>query len=137
MAMPRRRYLFDPPSDSSAGTVGEPGDRTSSCRARDGARVVSVVLEKVQVADPRGTGCWRALAVRAGASAASSRPGEVSAAPTKRTRTSRRATTAERRFRAGSLTLGWDGDAERVLVEARATDDDVRADSIPREDDGR
>ena len=27
-------------------------------------------------------------------------------------------------FRAGSLTLGWDGDAERVLVEARAQPED-------------
>ena len=37
-------------------------------------------------------------------------------------------------FRAGSLTLGWDGDAERVLVEARAQDED--GESIdPEEDD--
>ncbi len=27
-------------------------------------------------------------------------------------------------FRAGSLTLGWDGEAERVLVEARAQSED-------------
>jgi uncharacterized repeat protein (TIGR03847 family) len=27
-------------------------------------------------------------------------------------------------FRAGALTLGWDGDAERVLVEARAESED-------------
>ena len=30
-------------------------------------------------------------------------------------------------FRAGSLTLGWDGSAERVLVEARAQDEDGEA----------
>ena len=48
--MPRRRYLFDPPERFVAGTVGEPGDRTFFLQARDGPRVVSVVLEKVQVA---------------------------------------------------------------------------------------
>ena len=33
-------------------------------------------------------------------------------------------------FRAGTLTLGWDGDVERVLIEARALgeDDDVEDD---------
>ena len=48
--MPRRRYLFDPPERFVAGTVGQPGDRTFFLQARDGARVVSIVLEKVQVA---------------------------------------------------------------------------------------
>jgi hypothetical protein len=48
--MPRRRYLFDPPDRCVAGTVGDPGDRTFFLQARDGPRVVSVVLEKVQVA---------------------------------------------------------------------------------------
>ena len=48
--MPRRRYLFDPPERFVAGTVGQPGDRTFFLQARDGVRVVSVVLEKVQVA---------------------------------------------------------------------------------------
>ena len=37
-------------------------------------------------------------------------------------------------FRAGSLTLGWDPDAERVLVEARAQDEDGEA-IDPDEDD--
>ena len=37
-------------------------------------------------------------------------------------------------FRAGSLTLGWDPDAERVLLEARAQDEDGEA-IDPDEDD--
>ncbi len=37
-------------------------------------------------------------------------------------------------FRAGSLTLGWDGDAERVLVEARAQSEDGEG-IDPDEDD--
>jgi uncharacterized repeat protein (TIGR03847 family) len=48
--MPRRRYIFDPPDRFVAGTVGEPGERTFFLQAREGGRVVSVALEKVQVA---------------------------------------------------------------------------------------
>ena len=48
--MPRRRYIFDPPDRFVAGTVGEPGERTFFLQAREGSRIVSVVLEKVQVA---------------------------------------------------------------------------------------
>jgi uncharacterized repeat protein (TIGR03847 family) len=48
--MPRRRYIFDPPDRFVAGTVGEPGDRTFFIQAREGGRIVSVALEKVQVA---------------------------------------------------------------------------------------
>ena len=48
--MPRRRYIFDPPERFVAGTIGDPGNRTFFLQARDGGRVVSVALEKVQVA---------------------------------------------------------------------------------------
>ena len=48
--MPRRRYLFDSPDRFIAGTVGEPGNRTFFLQARDGTRIVSVALEKIQVA---------------------------------------------------------------------------------------
>ena len=127
--MPRRRYLFDPPDRFVAGTVGEPGDRTFFLQARDGPRVVSVVLEKVQVA---------VLADRLGELLSElerrgiESPGElvdgtaVDVAPLDEP--------LNEAFRAGSLTLGWDGDAERVLVEARAQDEE--GESIdPDEDD--
>ena len=48
--MPRRRFIFDPPERFVTGTLGEPGQRTFFLQARDGGRVVSVALEKVQVA---------------------------------------------------------------------------------------
>ncbi|HEY4633359.1 MAG TPA: DUF3090 family protein, partial [Candidatus Limnocylindrales bacterium] len=48
--MARRTYLFDPPERFIAGTVGQPGNRTFFLQARTGSRVVSVSLEKVQVA---------------------------------------------------------------------------------------
>ena len=43
-------HEFDPPERFVAGTVGEPGARTFFLQARAGVRVVSVALEKQQVA---------------------------------------------------------------------------------------
>src|SRR6476646_1666750 len=48
--MARQIFLFDKPSRFVAGTVGEPGDRTFFLQATDGTRVVTVALEKQQVA---------------------------------------------------------------------------------------
>jgi uncharacterized repeat protein (TIGR03847 family) len=132
--MPRRRYLFDPPERFVAGTVGQPGDRTFFLQARDGVRVVSVVLEKVQVAvladrlgellselERRGIEAAEAAdaAERATSSAVDTGPLDEP---------------LNEAFRAGSLTLGWDGDAERVLVEARAQSEDGE-EIDPDEDD--
>src|ERR1700756_4071141 len=47
--MPRSVHAFEHPERFVAGTVGQPGERTFYLQARDGARVVSVALEKVQV----------------------------------------------------------------------------------------
>src|SRR3954471_21680695 len=126
--MPRRRYLFDPPDRFVAGTVGEPGDRTFFLQAREGERVVSVALEKVQVA---------VLAERLGEMLSElERRGEpaVALAPPAATATPRLDEPIIEAFRAGSLTLGWDGDDDRVLVEARAVDEDGEA-IDPDEDD--
>ena len=43
-------HEFDPPERFVVGTVGEPGARTFFIQARAGARMVSVALEKQQVA---------------------------------------------------------------------------------------
>jgi uncharacterized repeat protein (TIGR03847 family) len=126
--MPRRRYLFDPPERFVAGTVGDPGDRTFFLQARDGPRVVSVVLEKVQVA---------VLADRLGELLAELERRGVETVADLATHTEDVAPLDEplnEAFRAGTLTLGWDGDAERVLVEARAQADDGE-ELDPDEDD--
>jgi uncharacterized repeat protein (TIGR03847 family) len=48
--MPRQFFLFERPRRFVAGTVGTPGERTFYLQAADGARVISVALEKHQVA---------------------------------------------------------------------------------------
>ena len=127
--MPRRRYLFDPPERFVAGTVGQPGDRTFFLQARDGPRVVSVVMEKVQVA---------VLAERLAELVAElERRGVPEAATAEATLVEDSGPLDEpinEAFRAGSLTLGWDGGAGRVLVEARAQSEDGEA-IDPDEDD--
>jgi uncharacterized repeat protein (TIGR03847 family) len=134
--MSRRRYIFDPPDRFVAGTVGEPGERTFFLQAREGTRVVSIALEKVQVAvlaerlgaqleelDRRGVTPAGGDAVTAPAPA----DPEPDAAPLDEP--------LVEAFRAGSLTLGWDGGAERVLVEARAQDEDGEAIDPDDDDD--
>ncbi len=122
--MARRRFIFDPPERFVAGTIGEPGDRTFFLQARDGVRVVSVALEKVQVS---------VLAERLGEllNELDRRGVEVAHGPEAVDTASELASDTEpldeplnEAFRAGSLTLGWDVVAERVLVEARAQDED-------------
>src|SRR3954468_3110758 len=43
-------FEFEAPDRFVAGTVGQPGERTFYLQATGGARVVSIALEKVQVA---------------------------------------------------------------------------------------
>jgi len=131
--MPRRRYLFDPPERFVAGTVGQPGDRTFFLQARDGPRVVSIVLEKVQVAvlaDRLGQ-LLSELERRGVAAPVAASPETPATTPDD---TAPLDEPLNEAFRAGSLTLGWDGDHDRVLVEARAQSDDGE-EIDPDEDD--
>ena len=114
--MPRRLFHFDPPDRFVAGTIGQPGNRTFFLQARRAGQIVSVVLEKVQVA---------VLAERLGVLL-----DELEARGIARPTTAVIADSSpldepiNESFRATTLTLGWDGDAEQILVEARAEDDD-------------
>ncbi len=128
--MTRRRYIFDPPDRFVAGTVGEPGSRTFFLQAREGARLVSVALEKVQVAvlAERLTDLLSELD-RRGIAAAAASPVEPDSdvAPLDEP--------LKEAFRAGTLTLGWDTVDERVLLEARALDEDGEAVDPDDDDD--
>jgi uncharacterized repeat protein (TIGR03847 family) len=118
--MPRRLFSFDPPDRFIAGTIGEPGNRTFFLQARRAGQLVSVVLEKVQVA---------VLAERLGVllDELDSR-GITATGDRAMTDTGPLDEPISETFRATTLTLGWDGDEERILVEARAEGDDDEAD---------
>jgi uncharacterized repeat protein (TIGR03847 family) len=110
--MTRRRYLFDTPDRFIAGTVGEPGNRTFFLQARDGTRIVSVALEKVQVA---------ALAQRLDELLDELERRGVEGAETNEALVGDPAPLDEpinEAFRVGTITLGWDTGDELVLVEA-------------------
>jgi uncharacterized repeat protein (TIGR03847 family) len=116
--MPRRRFLFDIPDRFIAGTVGEPGSRTFFLQARDGTRIVSVALEKIQVAllAERLTELLEELD-RRGVADAVEQPGAVGD-------TAALDEPINEAFRVGTLSLGWDTGDELVVLEAREVTDD-------------
>jgi len=111
--MARRVFAFDDPDRFATGTVGLPGNRTFFLQARSAGRVVSVTIEKTQVA---------ALAERLGELLVElDRQGIVHDPPAPITPDERPLDEPmNEAFRTGSLTLGWDGQAARILIEARA-----------------
>jgi len=116
--MTRRVFLFDAPDRFVTGTIGEPGNRTFFLQARHGKRIVSVSLEKVQVA---------ALAERLDALLDELERRGISSEGPDGTSTRDGLPLDEplnEAFRATTLTLGWDGSADLVLVEARSQDED-------------
>jgi uncharacterized repeat protein (TIGR03847 family) len=134
--MPRRRYIFDPPDRFVAGTIGEPGDRAFFLQAREGRRVVSVALEKVQVAvlAERLGALLEELGRRGVPEVDAPDPDPEISLPETDDDLGALDEPLNEAFRAGSLTLGWDGGAGLVLVEARAQDEDGEA-IDPDEDD--
>jgi len=112
--MPRQLFLFERPSRFVAGTVGLPGERTFFLQAVDGARVVSVSIEKQQVAllADRLEQLVEDVAQREGAEfAATPVDGGALEQP------------VEEEFRVGALGLAWDAEAALVIVEAQAVAD--------------
>ena len=105
---------FDPPERFVTGTVGLPGQRTFFLQARDGARLVSVALEKQQVA---------ALAERIDelldeVMAATDNAAVVPAvAPLGLDDSDPLEQPIEEEFRAGTMTLSWDPSDSRVVIE--------------------
>lgn len=112
--MPPIIHGFDPPERFVAGTVGPPGSRTFFLQARSGARVVSVSLEKQQVA---------ALAERVDelldeVMSSETATGVIPAvAPLGLEDTNPLEQPIEEEFRAGTMTLSWDPDDQRIVIE--------------------
>jgi uncharacterized repeat protein (TIGR03847 family) len=113
-------HEFDPPERFVAGTVGEPGGRTFFLQARSGARMVSVALEKQQVAVlaeridelldevMASTGNETLIPAVAPVSLDDSEPLEQP---------------IDEQFRAGTMTLSWDPRIARVVIEVFPLDD--------------
>lgn len=107
-------HAFDPPERFVTGTVGEPGSRTFFLQARSGTRVVSVALEKQQVA---------ALAERVDELLDEVMSSETSTAvipavaPLGLQDTDPLEQPIDEEFRAGTMTLSWDPDDERIVIE--------------------
>ncbi|HSK57299.1 MAG TPA: DUF3090 family protein [Jiangellales bacterium] len=142
--MARQVFRFDLPDRFVAGTVGEPGQRTFYLQARDVDRLVSVALEKEQVSvlaerlDALLDEVVRRTDGTADVPAAT--PSEVDdLEPLEQP--------IVEEFRVGVLRLGWEGEGERVVVEAfavregldeEADDSDVSdVSDEDDEDDGR
>jgi uncharacterized repeat protein (TIGR03847 family) len=124
-------FDFDPPDRFVVGTVGEPGQRTFYLQASGAGRVTSVALEKQQVAllvertnelldQVRGAGIT--------AVPPSAPPELDDRAPLD--------TPISEEFRVGTLTLAWDGDNERLVIEAFAVDDTEDTDAEGAQDEG-
>lgn len=112
--MARRVFNFDNPDRFVAGTVGQPGSRTFYLQARDGDRIVSVALEKVQVTllAERLTQLLAEVKERGAAVPEEPSPSEVDTAPLDEP--------MNEAFRVGTMAIVWDGEEESIVVEARA-----------------
>jgi len=113
----RQVFLYDPPDRFVAGTVGLPGRRTFYLQASGGGRTTSVALEKAQVEAlaERIDELLDEVVRRSGGSAP-----VPAVAPTEVDDTAPLESPVEEEFRVGTMALAWDGEGERMIVEAQA-----------------
>jgi uncharacterized repeat protein (TIGR03847 family) len=122
--MTRRLFIFDAPDRFVAGTIGEAGERAFYLQARQGGALVSVGLEKVQVA---------ALAARlddlldAVDAPADGRGGDQHGLEEP----------VVELFRVGAMALAWDSGREAIVIEAQTPTEDGDYVELPDDaDDG-
>lgn len=114
-------YELDPVDWISAGAVGEPGRRVFYVQARKGADVVALVVEKGQVAALAQLA--QQLLENAGLTVT---PDDLDEAA------QRLVDPVVPAWRAGSLSLGSDEDAQRFLLEAEELVDDEEEGAVAR-----
>ena len=114
--MARSIHIFRTPDRFVAGTVGEPGNRTFYLQAVHDKRVVSVMLEKQQVAvlAERIEALLNEVHRRFGTPL----PPEAEVADL-----GPLITPLDAEFRVGTMGLGWDAEAQSVVVELLAVSD--------------
>jgi uncharacterized repeat protein (TIGR03847 family) len=127
--MTHQVYAFEPPERFVAGTVGPPGERTFFLQARGGGRLVTVALEKVQVAllaeklDELLVEANRRFGV------------ELPAADPSPTDNEPLETPLDEEFRVGTLGLAFDVDTATVVIEAIAVGEGEAEEEEEEEDD--
>lgn len=120
--MVREVFRFDSPERFVAGTVGEPGQRAFFLQARQAGLLVSVALEKVQVAvlAERVDELLDEVVRRSGGSAP-----VPAVAPADASDEAPLDEPVQPAFQVGAMALAWDPDEERVVIEAQASDPDA------------
>jgi uncharacterized repeat protein (TIGR03847 family) len=123
-------HEFDPPERFVAGTVGEPGARTFFLQARTGPRLVSVALEKEQVAvlaeridellDEVMSSSGPELLIPAVAPVGLEDSGPLEQP-------------IDEQFRAGTMTLSWDPSIMRVVIEVFPLTETAEEDEVEPE----
>ncbi len=113
---------YDPPERFVVGTVGAPGERTFYLQASAQGRVTSVALEKAQVAvlAERVEELLDEVVRRTGGDTP-----VPAIAPTAAADTQPLLTPVEEDFRVGTMSLAWDTDTERVVIECLEVGEDV------------
>jgi len=122
--MTRRLFIFDEPDRFVAGSIGEPGERAFYLQARQGGALVSVGLEKVQVA---------ALAARLDDLL------DAVDAPADDSDGDRHGLEEPvvELFRVGAMALAWDARSEAIVIEAQTPTEDGDYVELPDDaDDG-
>ncbi|MBB5873808.1 putative repeat protein (TIGR03847 family) [Allocatelliglobosispora scoriae] len=115
--MTHQVFAFEPPERFVAGTVGPPGERAFFLQARGGGRLVTVALEKVQVAllaeklEELLTEAHRRFDMPMPGTEVSDPDNEPLDAP------------VDEEFRVGTLGLAYDVDSETVIIEAIAVNE--------------
>jgi uncharacterized repeat protein (TIGR03847 family) len=128
-------YMYDQPQRFVAGAVGQPGERMFYLQASDAGRVTSVSLEKFQVSQLaerldelldevlRRTGTTTTAAAPAG-TPADDGPLDLPLMED---------------FRVGAIALAWDGETDRVVIEAQEESEspvEPLADVVPADGPG-
>lgn len=133
-------HRYDSPDRFVAGTVGQPGERTFFLQARQGNRITSVACEKQQVSilAEHLTTVLNEVVVRGIATA------PVPEAPDQAADTDPLDAPITEEFRVGDMTLSWDGNQERIVIELFSTagpdaeegdDSDDDSEDLPDDDE--
>jgi uncharacterized repeat protein (TIGR03847 family) len=126
-------YMYDPPMRFVAGAVGQPGERTFYLQASDAGRVTSVSLEKFQVSQlaERLDELLDEVLRRTGITSASPSSDQSDDGPLD--------LPLMEEFRVGAIALAWDGDTDRVVIEAQEESEspvEPLADVVPADGPG-